>query len=153
GILEPIYERVEEWRKLIEVHEIQLSREREKEGKVRLLLRIGELYASKLMDGERAFSALARCFREDPSTERARAELERMAGIQDTWQQVVQLYERAVEKGGLDPALGRELMLKIAIAYDERLENPEKAVEYFRRAQSIEPDDLQALAALEKLYT
>src|SRR5262249_34608585 len=41
----------------------------------------------------------------------------------------------------------------IAVAYDEKLENPEKAVEYFRRAQAIEPDDAQALEALEKLYT
>ena len=28
-----------------------------------------------------------------------------------------------------------------------------RTVEYFRRAQSIEPDDAQALEALEKLYT
>src|SRR5262249_38235306 len=34
GILEPIYENIEEWRKLIEVHEIQLTRAREKEKKV-----------------------------------------------------------------------------------------------------------------------
>jgi tetratricopeptide (TPR) repeat protein len=152
-ILEPIYERLEEWRKLIEVHEIQLGREREKEGKVKLLLRIGELYASKLMDADKAFSAFARCFREDPQAAAARAELERLAAIQDGWEPLVGLYERAVEKGGIDAPLARELMLKTAAAYDEKLDKADKAVEYYRRTLAIDHDDVQALDALEKLYT
>ena len=46
-----------------------------------------------------------------------------------------------------------ELLIKIAGAYDEKLGQSEKAVEYYRRAQAIEPDDTTALEALEKLYT
>ena len=33
------------------------------------------------------------------------------------------------------------------------IEKPEKATEYFRRAQDIDPDDLTAIEALERLYT
>ena len=44
-------------------------------------------------------------------------------------------------------------MLVVAVAYDEKLEQSEKAVEYFRRAQQILPEDASALVALERLYT
>src|SRR5207249_2967197 len=97
GILEPIYAHIEEWRKLIEVHEIQLSRAREREAKVGLLLRIGELYAGKLGDAEKAFSSYSRAFREDPTSDRARGELERIATIQESWAELTKLYERAAE--------------------------------------------------------
>ncbi len=156
AILEPIYQQLGEWARLIEVHEIQLAREQNPTARVSLLLRIGELQAGKIGDGEKAFAAYSRCFNVDPSNATARAELERLAGISEAWPQLVSLYEGAIEKIGGDKAnaaLLRELLLQVAVAYDEKLEKAEKAVEYFRRAQSIEPDDPQALEALEKLYT
>ncbi len=156
AILEPIYQQLEEWARLIEVHEIQLAREKATSPRVSLLLRIGELQAAKIGDGEKAFDAYARCFKEDPANETARNELERLATINEAWPKVVDLYEAAIEKMGNDAVnrgLLRELLLQVAVAYDEKLEKPEKAVEYFRRAQNIEPDDPQALDALEKLYT
>jgi tetratricopeptide (TPR) repeat protein len=161
SILEPIYQQLGEWARLIEVHEIQLAREKSPTNRVSLLLRIGELQASKIGDGEKAFDAYARCFKEDASNETARGELERLATINESWPKVAELYEAAIDqmsgKGGdadvANRALLRELLLQVAVAYDEKLEKPEKAVEYFRRAQNIEPDDPQALDALEKLYT
>ena len=44
-------------------------------------------------------------------------------------------------------------MLVVAVAYDEKLGQSDRAVEYFRRAQSIQPEDASALVALERLYT
>jgi len=35
--------------------------------------------------------------------------------------------------------------LVIAVAYDEKLDQSDKAVEYFRLAQEIEPEDASAL--------
>jgi golgin subfamily B member 1 len=156
AILEPIYERTEEWARLIEVHEIQLKREKTQSNRVSLLLRIGELQASKIGDGDKAFDAYARAFREDPHTTQARTELERLATISEAWPQFVSLYEAAIEKlkpEGVEAILLRELLIKVAEAYDEKLEKPEKATEYFRRAQDIDPDDLTAVEALERLYT
>ena len=40
------------------------------------------------------------------------------------------------------------LLLVVAIAYDEKLDKSEKAVEYFKRAQDILPQDPAALVAL-----
>ena len=155
AILEPIYEKTEEWPRLIEVHEIQLAREKSTSQRSSLLLRIGELQSNKIGDGEKAFDAYARAFKEDASTEQARTELERLAEINEAFPQLVALYEAALPPDGpvADPSLQRELLLKIADSYDTKLDKAEKAVEYFRKAQQIDPDDASALEALEKLYT
>ncbi len=154
SILEPIYEQVEGWDKLIQTHEIELQAETDVFKRVGLLMRIGELHSRHRGDAEAAFNAFARAISEDPATEGARAEIEELASLlDDGWRQLVELYEQALGKGDLDPSLAHELAMKVARAYGERLGSTEKAVDYFRRALSIEPDDAEAIAALEQIFT
>ncbi|MBV8761915.1 MAG: tetratricopeptide repeat protein, partial [Deltaproteobacteria bacterium] len=154
GILEPVYEQLQEWGPLVGVHEIQLEAEKDQLRRTSLLLRIGELQRTKLLDAEKAFDAYARAFREDPSTEAAKEQLEALAPlIEGGWDRLVKLFEGAVDKKGLDPKLAHELATKIARSYEDRLGNSAKAVEFFRKALSIENDDLGALSALESIFT
>src|SRR6185436_14384543 len=76
AILEPVYEQLGEWAPLIGVHEIQLSAEADPLRRTQLLLRIGELQRTKLLDAEHAFHAYARAFDGDPSVEAAKNQLE-----------------------------------------------------------------------------
>ncbi len=154
NILQPIYEQLGEWLKLIEVHEIQLKRTDEVEilTRVTLLMRIGELWAQQVGNGEKAFDAYSRCFRLDPANEQCRAQLDALAAHLGFWSHFVALYEEAIEKGGLESLLTRELLMRVAVVYDEHLGKSDKAVEFFRRAQAIDPEDTVVLEALEKLY-
>jgi len=154
NILEPIYEQLERWAPLIGVYEIQLAASDDKFRRVGLLMRIGELYSRKLGDADAAFDAFARCFREDPSTEGAKNELEELCGLlDDGWDKLVALFEQAINSGELDPSLSHELATKVARAQSERLGDTSKAVEYYRKALQVEPDDLNALEALEQIFT
>jgi tetratricopeptide (TPR) repeat protein len=154
NILEPVYEQLQEWGPLVGVHEIQLANERDQLRRTSLLLRIGELQRTKLMDGERAFDAYARAFRGDPSTEAAKDQLEALAPlIENGWARLVNLFEGALDDKDLDQKLAHELATKVARSYEDRLGNSPKAVEFFKRALAIEPDDLAALAALEAIFT
>ncbi|HEV7558226.1 MAG TPA: tetratricopeptide repeat protein, partial [Kofleriaceae bacterium] len=156
GILEPVYEQLGEWGALVGVHEIQLAAEKDSLRRTSLLLRIGELQRTKLMDAEKAFDAYARAFKADPGTDAAKEQLEALAALLDNgWVRLVNLFEEALAKGSkdLDPSLGHELATKIARSYEDRLGQSDKAVEYFRKALTIEPDDLAALAALESIFT
>jgi golgin subfamily B member 1 len=154
GILEPVYEQLEEWGPLVGVHEIQLESEKDQLRRVSLLLRIGELQRTKLLDAERAFEAYARGFKEDPSTEAAKNHLEALAPlIENGWARLVELFESALGKDDLDPKLAHELATKVARSYEDRLSNSGKAVEYFKKALALENDDLAALAALEAIFT
>ena len=154
--LEPIYAETEELPRLVEVQRIKLGREKATAKRVALLLRIGQL-EGKLGNGEQAWDAYAKAFAESPESAPAREALENIATIMDAWQPLVALYEKALSaskgKEKLPSALERELLLVVAVAYDEKLGQSEKAVEYFRRAQQIQPEDASALVALERLYT
>jgi tetratricopeptide (TPR) repeat protein len=155
GILEPVYEQLAEWAPLIGVHEIQLAAEKDSLRRTQLLLRIGELQRTKLMDAEHAFEAYARAFREDPAVEAAKNQLEALAALlDDGWTRLVQLFEQALGRANdLDPVLAHELATKVARSYEDRLNNSDKAVELYKKALSIEPDDLAALTALEAIFT
>ncbi len=154
GILEPVYEQLGEWGALVGVHEIQLEAEEDQFRKTALLLRIGELQRTKLMDAEKAFDAYARAFRGDPSTEAAKDQLEALAPlIDDGWTALVKLYEQGLESSDLDQVLAHELATKVARSYEDRLGQSDRAVEFYRKALSIEPDDLAALSALEAMFT
>ena len=66
---------------------------------------------------------------------------------------LVTLYKAQSPGRSWNPPLEREILLVVAVAYDEKLNQSEKAVEFFRMAQEIEPEDASALEALERLYT
>ncbi|MCE9573275.1 MAG: tetratricopeptide repeat protein [Deltaproteobacteria bacterium] len=153
GILEPIYEQLGEWGRLVEVHEIQLAAERDGLRRGALLMRIGELWRTKLANADKAFDAYARCFKEDPASEGAKSELEQLAALTDDgWPRLVALFEGALSKPDLEPRLAHELATKVAHAYEQRLGNSEKSVEFYRRALALEPDDTVALGALEAIF-
>ncbi len=150
--LEPIYEKAEELAPLIGVLRIRLAHAKDAESRVPLQLRIGALEAA-LGRGDEAFAAYAEGFREDPTSDPARVALEELADNLGRWKTLVGLYGEALGSRKLDPILERELLLRVAVAYDEKLGESAKAVEYFQRAQEIEPEDPAALDALERLYT
>ncbi len=150
--LEPIYEALHEIERLIEVQRIKLKREKDSAGKVALQLRIGAL-ESEAGRPDVAYDAYAAAFNEDPASGEARAALEQLAESMGKWESLVEIYSNAQANLKLEPALEREILLVIAVAYDEKLSQSDKAVEFFRMAQEIEPEDASALEALERLYT
>ena len=152
GILEPIYEQLDQPDRLIRVHEIQLDASSDPMRRVGLLMRIGELYSKRLGDAEKAFVAFARAFSEDPQSTGAKSELEELCNLlDDGWPRLIQLFETALASADLEPRLAHELSVKVARAY-EALGNSDKAIEYHRRALHIEPDDLEVIDSLERIF-
>ncbi len=151
--LEPIYEAVQDLERLIQTQRIRLSASKKAPARVALLLRIGALESASGR-ADAAYEAFGQAFTEDPTSQDARLALEDLAGTGNKWESLVALYGAAL--GGerkLSPALERELLLVTAVAYDEKLARSDKAVEFFRLAQEIQPQDPSALEALERLYT
>src|SRR6185369_8138526 len=155
-VLEPIYEANNDLARLVEVQRIKLAHEKKTDKRVDLMLRIGKL-EGQLGNTDQAWEAYTRAVAESPASAPAREALENLANILDNWQPLVALYEKALSaskgKEKLPSALERELLLVVAVAYDEKLGQSDRAVVYFRRAQSIQPEDASALVALERLYT
>ena len=126
AVLEPIYESNGDTARLVEVQRIKLAREKRSEKRVSLLLKIGEL-EGRLGNTDQAWEAYTRAVTENPASAPAREALENLATILDNWQPLVALYEKALSAKGkekLPSALERELLLVVAVAYDEKLESP-----------------------------
>ncbi|MBI2894767.1 MAG: tetratricopeptide repeat protein [Deltaproteobacteria bacterium] len=150
-ILEPIYEARADWGRLVEVDEILFATEEDVPARVALLQKIGRTWGTRLADPQKAFEAHSRAFKIDPTAEEPRVDLEKLSEILESWSEHVELLEGgagAVE----DPALARELWLKVASIYDERIGDPDLAVDAYNRVLAIDPQDATALEALEGLF-
>ncbi|EDM75103.1 tetratricopeptide repeat protein, partial [Plesiocystis pacifica SIR-1] len=150
-ILRSVYHRREEWPQLVRVLEILAEAEEVTPDRVVLLLKIGEIQAQQLGDSAAAFEAYARGFKEDAEDETAQAALEQLAGLDDRWEAFAELYEGAVAKD-LPSELMKQLLHKLAWVYDTQLSQADKAVGCYQRAVDIDPENREALDALEELF-
>ena len=77
--------------------------------------------------------------------------LARLYGRVGLWAKVVDAYQRQAELT-TDPAAARALRLRIADVYERELGQGERAIDAFEAMRAADPDDEQALAALDRLY-
>ena len=150
-ILLPVYERLQAWPQVVQCLEIQVAAADSVGARVELLLQIGAILAQTIGNSAAAFDAYSRAFKQDPHNETAQAELEKIAHIEDRFADFAALYEEAVA-GDLPSELQKNLLMKLAALYDQRLGNGAKAIESYKKAVEVDADNVAALDALEKLY-
>jgi len=151
GILLPVYEAAEAFPQLVQCLEIEVGAADNDADKVSRLLRIGAIRAQAMGDSAGAFAAYSRAFQVDPENPTAQEALENIAAIEARWADFAALYEEATSKD-LPSELMKQLLSKLAQVYDTQLNEVDKAIGCWSRATDIDPDNLQALEALEALY-
>lgn len=154
-IIEPIYRRADAWEKLAETYEVELLFIDDKPRRVELLREIAQLKESRGDDREAAFRALARAFNEEASEGESRErplyeELVRLAAVIPAWRELVGILEKAVEST-YDQELLARVQARIAGIYDEKLEEPAKAIDAWRRVTAVHDEDDTAWQNLERL--
>ena len=151
AILESIYEERNDWAKLISSLEILCSSETDTLKRVQLQRKIARISAGSLEDYARAFDALAAALKDDPALPETRAELEQIAATSESWKKLVTLYEEIAESLS-DAQLARDYWMRVA-AIDERLGQIDDAAKGYLHVLSLDATDVEALAALEQLFT
>ncbi|MES1206082.1 MAG: tetratricopeptide repeat protein [Pseudomonadota bacterium] len=96
--------------------------------------------ASPVLDGVTRDQTIAAC-----------EGLARLYGRVGLWAKVVDALQRQVELTQ-DPAAARVLRLRIADVYERELGQGERAIDAFEAMRAADPDDEQALGALDRLY-
>src|SRR5690606_7145391 len=85
SVLEPVYDAMGEWQKLISVLEVEANHSDDPFAKVDLLHRIARLYEENLADHHRAFDTYSQAVRFDSQNEESLGSLERLAMMIERW--------------------------------------------------------------------
>lgn len=150
AVLEPLYRKHREWKPLIELLELSLSSAADPSERRRILSQIAELQENGRSDAASAFATWGRILSEDGSDEQAVQELERLARLGGEYGELAQIFEQRLETAS-DPQVQRVFALKLAGLYETHLSDETKAIERYRRVRELPGDEMEALAALDRL--
>lgn len=115
-----------------------------------LWCQLADLREGPLAEPELAFVALSRAFRDEPADDALRARIEALAAKTGQFEELAALYEDEVEK--LQPAPMASVALVLGRLYEEKLDAPPQAAQWYQRARALDPATAPvALPALERL--
>ena len=150
-LLEPLYQHIGDWEKLIGVHEVQVRRSEDGARRVELLHQIAQLYEDAASDLASAFSTLARALSEDPGNEGTQQQLDRVARATGRFADLAHVFEQLASQID-DPMLASGLFMTSAWVHENDLRNIDAAIALYRKVLEIDPLSLPAAEALERLF-
>ncbi|MDY0058373.1 MAG: hypothetical protein RBU45_01055 [Myxococcota bacterium] len=148
----PVYEEKKDYKRLIRCHEVRLAYTEEIPARREILTTLAGLCQAKVNEPAAAFRWLLLATRENPDDVGLRADLERLAGQLQTWEEVVALYRESRAALAERPASLLQLELALGRALAEELGETSESMDAFLRALQLDPDCRTALYALEGLY-
>ena len=151
-ILEPIYELLGEWQKLVRVMRVLQTHAEDREERLAWLTKIGQVLVGRLGAAEEAFRVYCAALKEAPESRETLGQLEVLAGEQDRFGELVQLISDLASQSR-DAALARYLWTRAAQLADGQLGDVDRAVDAYQRVLELDyGDPREILEALESLY-
>lgn len=150
-ILEPIYQSRGLSDALITVHRVQIGSADDLDDKVNLLHRIAAIYEDAESNGEAAFATYAEAFELRNDRPETLDHLQRLADILSNYPQLVHLLQTQVERIS-DPDFAAQLHMLIATLSEERCFDNTTAEHHYLSVLELEPENLQAIDALIRIY-
>ena len=131
-ILRPMYERADDWKKLVALNEERLAHRgwRLRTGWT-ILRETARLYEKRGGDAGRAFDSVRTAFVLDPEDGDTRGELDRLAEATKRWDDLADAYEQGIAK--TEGVGQRELLGALARVHDRRRDDPRHALEAWDR--------------------
>ncbi|HEX8114057.1 MAG TPA: tetratricopeptide repeat protein, partial [Kofleriaceae bacterium] len=151
-VLEPIYETTGEFAKLVDVLEVMVAHNDDPLARVDLLHRIARLHEQMIGNTSAAFDAYARALRDDSGNQQTLGHIERLAEINNSFDQLAGLYEGLAEPT-LDVPRQVDLLSRLARVHEQELGDIARAIETYRRILEVEYDNKPAVLALDRLYS
>src|SRR5439155_6651586 len=123
----------------------------QRDKKVELHLAMAELWAGPLGDQVQAVSSYQAALEANPQTMPALDALERMYRASQQWPDLIEILSK---KAGVLEDTEEVIRLKHQIGqlFEERLGDGQRAIETYKEILSVDPQNISALKALERLY-
>ncbi len=150
--LKRLYEVTGKWTSLVEIYkeEANIVPDEELERKKELMERMAAIYREKLGVPLMAANVYQSILKLDPTDERIIDALAREYESLERWTDLINLYSKYAESS--DGEKRKELYLKIARLWLDRLSNPNKATEPLEKVLELEPDNREVMGLLRDIY-
>jgi tetratricopeptide (TPR) repeat protein len=149
-ILEPVYREQDWWQKLVVILDAKLQFVQDPIEQVAILQEIATIHEDRGGALDLALQALARAWRIDVSDDDSLAKLIALAARLDAWDDAVKTIEEGATSAA-DGEHGATLWARAAEIHEAQRGDLERAVAAWRKVDEARPDDLIALAALDRL--
>jgi tetratricopeptide (TPR) repeat protein len=145
-----IYRKAQQWPELVGVLVARADASGSSPRGRDLRTEAAELFEQKLNDAGRAKEIFAQVLAEDPGHVKAGDGVARIAERTGDFKSLVAVLERRAEsRRGREKA---DALLRVAEVYEDHLEDLSEAVRRFEAVLAIEPNDLQALKGLDRIF-
>ncbi|MCU0690747.1 MAG: tetratricopeptide repeat protein [Polyangiaceae bacterium] len=149
GILLPLYEGADDWRKLIHLNAQRFDLAADDLDRVAILRETAKLWEERGGDSRRAFGALRAAFEVQPEQGELHAELERLAEALGAWDDLAEAYEGGIETA--DGSVKRELLAALASIHDDRRDDPRQALLAYSKLHELDETDPEPLEKMDCL--
>jgi tetratricopeptide (TPR) repeat protein len=122
-----------------------------REARVAAFLAAGDLWAREVEDLEEAAVRYKRALSLDPTNPRALKYLVQTLTAQENWSALVRFYEEAL-RGRPQGPQELSILLQMAMLYNEKLNEPDQAEEYYRRVRRVAPANEAMLSFYRAFY-
>jgi tetratricopeptide (TPR) repeat protein len=162
--IEKLAERAKDWQALVFALEQRVERGGDVPAKVKLLSRIGSLHAERTQNPELAAEAWKRVLALEPKNARAMRTLREAYLAAGDFDAVERLYAEASDLDGFvdvlatvadrtsDPELKKRLSFRAAELYEQKLNEPARAMRSYERVLAVDGGNERAARALLPLY-
>lgn len=151
NVLEPVYESIGEYQKLIGVLEVQVANADDAFTKVELLHRIASLYEEGLLSHDKAFEVYSRAVRADSTNSDSLGAVERLAMALGRWNDVAALYRSELEATD-DVEQKVDLGMRVSQLFEVQLDDVDSAVAGYRAVLEVSPNNAAALTSLDRIF-
>ncbi len=151
SFLKEMYEKRRDWEKLIDVHKREIETYDSDEAKAEGLKEVAQLASDRLRNNEIAtelWLEVRQFATQDPDA------LDALETLYEKTKSYDELGEILDQKAAINEDAEEQMKLyqKMGMLYSDRLGNAEKAISAWQKALALQPDDLKARKALERLY-
>ncbi len=149
--LEDLYRQLASWPELADIIEKRIALTSTPDERIELWRRLGELYEMQMAEIDEAVSAYREILLLDETDILAMESLERIFEAYDRFEDLIDILRKKAE-ATYDPDDIVDIKVRIAQIYDERLEDPQRAIDAYNEVLSVDQAHEATLEALEQLY-
>ncbi|MFW6058326.1 MAG: hypothetical protein ACOC9W_05675, partial [Persicimonas sp.] len=149
--LEDLYRQLASWPELADIIEKRIALTSTPDERIELWRRLGELYEMQMAEIDEAVSAYREILVLDETDILAMESLERIFEAYDRFEDLIDILRKKAE-ATYDPDDIVNIKVRIAQIYDERLEDPQRAIDAYNEVLSVDQAHEHTLEALEQLY-